>query len=362
MKPLKYPLLFTVIAVFLISCGEKYESAQAERKNIVQSVYSSGKVKALNQYDVRPLSTGRFLGYSVKEGETVVAGQEIGRISTNVQLNNIEMAEMQRQQAELPEYDLLQLRNQIGLARKTVEQDSIDFARQSKLFSEGIGSRNQLEMRKLKLEASKSQLTILVSKRMQLQKQKQYSQKMADLNKNNANENLKFFKISSEIEGQVFSLPLNKGDLVGPQQIAAVVGSRKSFYLELEIDEVDLDKIKLGQEVWVKMDAFSKSYKATISNITPSIDPKTQSFKAEAIFTEEVPKLVPGLTAEANIVIQTKNSALVIPQKFLKENNQVETSDGLKKITVGLKSDLFVEIVDGLNEGETILLPLKKKK
>ncbi len=362
MKPHTYPLLLAIFATFLISCGEKYESTQAKRKNIVHSVYASGKVKALNQYDVRPLSTGRFLGYTVKEGETVKVGQEIGRISTNIQLNNIELAEMQKKQAELPEYDLLQLRNQILLARKTVEQDSIDFARQSKLFSEGIGSKNQLELRKLKFDASKSQLTILTSKRLQLQKQKQYSQKIAELNQNNANENLKFFTISSEIEGQVFSLPLNKGDLVGPQQVAAVVGSGQSFFIELEIDEVDLEKIQRGQEVWVKMDAFSKSFKAKISNITPAIDAKTQSFKAEAVFTEDIPNLIPGLTAEANIVIETKNNALVIPQKFLKENNQVETSDGLKTIKPGLKSDLFVEVLDGLKDGETVLLPLKKKK
>lgn len=349
-------------ATLLLSCGEKYESANAERKNIVHSVYASGKVKALNQYEVRPLSTGRFLGYTVKEGETVKVGQEIGKISTNIQLNNIELAEMQRQQAELPEYDLMQLRNQILLARKTLEQDSIDYERQNKLFSEGIGSKNQLELRKLKLEASKSQLTILTSKRLQLQKQKQYSQKIAELNESNANENLKFFKISSEIEGQLFSLPLKKGDLVGPQQIAAVVGSGKSFYIELEIDEVDLDKIKLGQEVWIKMDAFSKSFKAKISNITPAIDAKTQSFKAEAVFTENIPFLVPGLTAEANIVIETKNNALVIPQKFLKENNQVETSEGLKTISTGLTSELFIEVLDGLKDGETVLLPLKKKK
>ena len=361
MKP-HLPLWVAFGATLLLSCGEKYESANAERKNIVHSVYASGKVKALNQYEVRPLSTGRFLGYTVKEGETVKVGQEIGKISTNIQLNNIELAEMQRQQAELPEYDLMQLRNQILLARKTLEQDSIDYERQNKLFSEGIGSKNQLELRKLKLEASKSQLTILTSKRLQLQKQKQYSQKIAELNESNANENLKFFKISSEIEGQLFSLPLKKGDLVGPQQIAAVVGSGKSFYIELEIDEVDLDKIKLGQEVWIKMDAFSKSFKAKISNITPAIDAKTQSFKAEAVFTENIPFLVPGLTAEANIVIETKNNALVIPQKFLRENNQVETSEGLKTISTGLKSELFIEVLDGLKDGETVLLPLKKKK
>lgn len=361
MKP-HLPLWVAFGATLLLSCGEKYESANAERKNIVHSVYASGKVKALNQYEVRPLSTGRFLGYTVKEGETVKVGQEIGKISTNIQLNNIELAEMQRQQAELPEYDLMQLRNQILLARKTLEQDSIDYERQNKLFSEGIGSKNQLELRKLKLEASKSQLTILTSKRLQLQKQKQYSQKIAELNESNANENLKFFKISSEIEGQLFSLPLKKGDLVGPQQIAAVVGSGKSFYIELEIDEVDLEKIKLGQEVWIKMDAFPKSFKAKISNITPAIDAKTQSFKAEAVFTENIPFLVPGLTAEANIVIETKNNALVIPQKFLKENNQVETSEGLKTISTGLTSELFIEVLDGLKDGETVLLSLKKKK
>ncbi|MCL9981006.1 MAG: efflux RND transporter periplasmic adaptor subunit [Bacteroidia bacterium] len=361
MKP-HLPLWVAICGTFLLSCGEKYESANAERKNIVHSVYASGKVKALNQYEVRPLSTGRFLGYTVKEGETVKVGQEIGKISTNIQLNNIELAEMQSQQAELPEYDLMQLRNQILLARKTLEQDSIDYERQNKLFSEGIGSKNQLELRKLKLEASKSQLTILTSKRLQLQKQKRYSQKIAELNESNANENLKFFKISSEIEGQLFSLPLKKGDLVGPQQIAAVVGSGKSFFIELEIDEVDLDKIKLGQEVWIKMDAFSKSFNAKISKITPAIDVKTQSFKAEAVFTENIPFLVPGLTAEANIVIETKNNALVIPQKFLKENNQVETSEGLKTISTGLKSELFIEVLDGLKDGETVLLPLKKKK
>lgn len=347
---------------FLISCGEKFESAIVERKNIVHSVYASGKIKAQNQYDLRPLVTGRFLGYDVEEGDIVKNGQIIGKISNEIQVNNVGIAEVQQQQAELSDYDLMQLRNQINLARKSMEQDSIDYVRQTKLFAEGIGSRNQLELRKLKFENAKSQLTILTTKRLQLQKQKNYSQKIANLGRNNATENLEFYQIVSEIDGKVFSLPLKKGDLVGPQQVAAIMGSGNLFHIELEVDEVDLEKLKLGQEVWVKMDAFSKSYKAKLSKITPSIDPKSQTFKAEAIFTNEVPPLVPGLTAEANIVIETKNNALIIPQKFIKENNQVETPDGLKTVQLGLKSDLHIEILNGLKEGETVMIPLKKKK
>jgi len=354
---------WVVFGIFtLISCGEKFESAIVERKNIVHSVYASGKIKAQDQYELRPFATGQFLGYTVKEGETVRIGQEIGKISSDIQLNNLQLAEIQRQQAELPEYDLVQLRNQINLARKSMEQDSVDYVRQQKLFSEGIGSKNQLELRKLKFENAKSQLTILTTKRLQLQKQKQYNQQIASLGGNNAKENLDFYKIISEIDGKVFSLPLKKGDLVGQQQIAAIIGSENSFYVELEVDEVDLEKLEIGQEVWIKMDAFSKSYKARLSKITPAIDSKSQTFKAEAIFTDELPQLVPGLTAEANIIIETKKNALVIPQKFLKENNQVETSDGFKTVQLGLKSDLHVEILQGLKEGETVLIPLKKKK
>ena len=68
-------------------------------------------------------------------------------------------------------------------------------------------------------------------------------------------------------------------------------------------------------------------------------------------------KLYPNLTAEANIIIQTKKQAITIPKTYLIDNSYVLVDgDERRKVKIGLLDYQKVEILEGLKAGETIYL------
>ena len=72
----------------------------------------------------------------------------------------------------------------------------------------------------------------------------------------------------------------------------------------------------------------------------------------------QLTNLFPNLSAEANIVIQTKENALIIPREYLIEDQYVMIdSEERVEVEVGLMDYQHVEIINGLNEGQLIYKP-----
>ena len=85
---------------------------------------------------------------------------------------------------------------------------------------------------------------------------------------------------------------------------------------------------------------------------------RSRSFTVDAEFITPPKVLYPFLTVEANILIQTKDKALTIPRSYLVDESFVITEDKQKKeIVTGLKDYKKVEVLSGLQEGQTILKP-----
>jgi multidrug efflux pump subunit AcrA (membrane-fusion protein) len=139
----------------------------------------------------------------------------------------------------------------------------------------------------------------------------------------------------------------------------AIVGERNAFLLELDVDENDMVRVKLGQQLVVTMDSYKgKSFEAIVDKIYPIMDERSRTFKIEAHFTKPPSKLYPNLTAEANIIIQTKKEALTIPKSYLVDDEYVLVNgDEKRKVKVGLSDYQHVEILEGLTAEETIYKP-----
>ena len=83
-------------------------------------------------------------------------------------------------------------------------------------------------------------------------------------------------------------------------------------------------------------------------------------FKADAVFTKRPKLLYPNLTAEANIVIQTKSNCLTIPRNYLYQDSLVVLEDGTRQpVKTGLMDYKTVEIIDGITQLTSIILPSK---
>jgi multidrug efflux pump subunit AcrA (membrane-fusion protein) len=107
------------------------------------------------------------------------------------------------------------------------------------------------------------------------------------------------------------------------------------------------------------MDSYKgKVFEAIVDKIYPIMDERSRTFKIEAHFTNPPAKLYPNLTAEANIIIQTKKDALTIPKSYLIDDEYVLVNeDEKRKVKVGLSDYQNVEILDGLTVEETIYKP-----
>jgi hypothetical protein len=87
---------------------------------------------------------------------------------------------------------------------------------------------------------------------------------------------------------------------------------------------------------------------------------RSKSFTVEATFVTKPATLFPNLTTETNIVIQTKEKALLIPRNYLLDDDHVLMQNKEKrKITTGLKDYQQVEILGGLTASDIILKPAK---
>ena len=147
-----------------------------------------------------------------------------------------------------------------------------------------------------------------------------------------------------------------------------------------KVDETDIGNIKVGQQATFTVDAHSgKTFTARVSKIsqtdtantwqTVSSSSSTTTSTASVIYyyvTLDVDDpenlLLPAMTARLEIETATKPSALAVPIAALKTDASgsyvvVEMPDGTKEnrpVKTGIYSDDYVEILDGLIEGETV--------
>jgi multidrug efflux pump subunit AcrA (membrane-fusion protein) len=161
------------------------------------------------------------------------------------------------------------------------------------------------------------------------------------------------------VNGRVYSILKEPGEMVTPQSPVAVIGDAGNFILELQVDEFDIAKLRLGQKVLVTMDSYKgQVFEATIQKIDPIMNERSRSFTVDAVFVSKPPALYPNLTAEANIIIQTKENAITIPRSFLTDDDCVITEDKQKrKVITGLKDYQKVEILRGITAKDFILKP-----
>ncbi|NJK97943.1 MAG: HlyD family efflux transporter periplasmic adaptor subunit [Bacteroidales bacterium] len=167
-----------------------------------------------------------------------------------------------------------------------------------------------------------------------------------------------FYEIRAEVDGVVFQIQKQQGELVKRGEPVAEIGSGK-YIAKLFVVEEDINKIKLGQEVYIELNTEkNKSYKAILSKIYPYFDDKEQSFIAEAWFDAPIANLKSGTQLHANIKTNEKADAIVIPAEFLLPGDFIlDKKNGQVKVTVGIRTAEWVEILSGANDSTILLLP-----
>jgi RND family efflux transporter MFP subunit len=331
--------------------------------NITESVYASGVIKAANQYQVFATVNGIINTIFVTEGDEVIKGTPL--LSVVNEISNIN-AENARLAASYNDYGankskLSELKVNIDFAKNKWLVDSSLYNRQLILWNQQVGSQVEIEQRKLAYENSRALYLSALLKYEELKRQLNF---MSQQSKNNLQISLqqnKDFIVKSEVDGKVYSILKEKGEMVTPQMALAIVGSKNSFKVELQVDEYDIVRLKKGQLVLLSLDSYKgEVFEAVIEKINPLMNERTKSFLVEAKFTKTPPVLYPNLTVEANVVIQTKNNILTLPRSLVSDDGFVTTKSGGKvAVKIGLKDYERVEILSGITADDEIIGKIK---
>ncbi len=254
---------------------------------------------------------------------------------------------------------LVPLKDAAEQARSKYLLDSTNYERQKNLWAQQIGSRTDLEQRELAFTTSRAAWVrankTLAETRDNVRTQLEVARNNAAISTAGQQDRMP----ASLIDGIVYDLMIEPGELATPQKPVAVIGSADDLYLELEVDEYDIRRIHTGQPVMVTLDSYGNEvFRAEVSRIIPLMNERSRTFKVEARFTQKPPRLYPNLTAEASIVIRTKENALLVPAAYIVDGGYVLT--GKKERTAvktGLRDMEQVEVLEGIDAGTRIHKP-----
>jgi multidrug efflux pump subunit AcrA (membrane-fusion protein) len=266
--------------------------------------------------------------------------------------------ELSEQNYRGPATPLKDLEVQIRTAELTFRDDSVNFRRQEKLWSQNIGSQATYENRKLAYERSRNQLIKLRSEYERLEKELRTQMIQARNTYESTLVTQGDYTVRSTIHGRVYALYKEAGELVIPNEPLAMLGSPDTFIVELLVDEIDVVSIGGGQQALITLDAYPEAVFTTrVTKIYPQKDDRSQTFRVEARFEDPPEVLYPGMSGEANIVVARKEGALTIPKAYLVGRDSVRTAAGMKKVETGLETLDRVEVLSGIDADTELLKP-----
>lgn len=171
-------------------------------------------------------------------------------------------------------------------------------------------------------------------------------------------------RIVAPFAGVVKEKKISAGDLVKNGSPAFSVIQTHTLKLNFSIPEKEVGKLQQGQEVSVKVDAYpDREFKGKINIVAPSLDEKTRTLKLEALIPNADGTLKPGLFARVQHYTGASRSMVVMPivallyegdqiRAFVVEGNRARE----RKVKVGNKYGEFIEITEGLKEGDQVVV------
>lgn len=353
-----------VLSLGVLSCEKTEEVViYPEKKSLTESVYASGLVKAKDQYEAFTIANGPIQEILVEEGDTVKVGTPILQVFSEREQLGKESAQLSQNYTALQsnQSQIRDLELSIQLAKSKKQNDSSLLVRQKHLWAQGIGTAVELEQRELSFQNSKTTYESLQLRFVDLKREIEFNSKSASKTLSISEVLLGEYLLKSKIDGVVYAILKEKGEMVSPQTPLAIIGSAEEFLLELQVDEYDISKVEVGQRIMVNMDSFKEQvFEAKVNRIYPIMDSKSKSFTVEAIFTKAPPRLYPNLTLEANILTQVKKETLVIPRNYLLQDDRVILENGdTVKVKSGIKTYQFAEILEGIDVKTALKNPIQ---
>ena len=200
----------------------------------------------------------------------------------------------------------------------------------------------------------------------------------AEISLENQYENLDDYTITSPIKGTIVDKNYNAGETTEANQVLCTIYDLSYLTMTLSVDELDIASIEVGQSVSIVADAVEDTtYTGTVTKVSVA---GTSSGSATTypvtIRIDETDGLLPGMSVDATIELASAEDVLAIPSAALNRGDTVlvtadspsaangtlvesTTKDGEDyysvEVTTGVSGDDYIEIVSGLQEGDTVV-------
>ncbi|NMH27121.1 efflux RND transporter periplasmic adaptor subunit [Flavobacterium silvaticum] len=367
--------------------GIEVELAQVNSQTLVETVSATGKVQPEIEVKISSEVSGEIIELPVKEGQVVKKGQLLVKINPDLYTSSLNrsISNLSGSKAGLSQSDA-----QFAEAKA-------NYDRNKTLFDKGIISRSDWDKAISSFEVAKAN-----------RQSSYYNVQSANATVSEARDNLGRTNIYAPADGTISVLGVELGERVlGTQQMAGTeilrVANLNNMEVEVDVNENDIVKIKLGDSADVEVDAYTKKkFKGLVTSISNSASTTTTAdqvtnFKVKvrilkssyADLLEGKPEnfspFRPGMTATVDIITKKRENVLAVPissvvvkadTTSVKKNFKVEdqsapvnTKDkkfecvfvekkGVAKLRVvktGIQDESNIEIISGLQKGENVI-------
>ncbi len=271
---------------------------------------------------------------------------------------------------------LSQLRDEITNKLDNLKEIKIQFD-QSKYESKAIQRQNQINYQKAQIQLNSAQRNYEKEIQRQKVRIKRYKKRveweteMKDMYEST----LRQLRIVSPSDGMVVygtswnGKKIKVGDEVGRwQPLIATIPDLNSLYSEAIVKEIDIAKIKVGQKVNIKIDAFpEKAFEGEVLSIAnigqPIAGAGMNGFKVNISINQNGEKILPSMTTSNKIVVSSFEKSLVVPRQAIFYIDSSEVVFLVKgrtiiqtKVETGGENETHMRIIKGLKEGDKVLL------
>lgn len=359
---MKQQVLILFILVMLNSCGRKTEQTKPIRKDVTETVFASGILEANGTYNLTAQNEGYLSEVNFNEGDLIKKGATLAVIDNKQ--NNFSSAssdalyEIAKKNISDNAPSILQAQNSLNLTRQKMQLDSSLHEKYELLLSSNSVSKSEYDNVKIQHETSRANYLNSVENYKLIKQQAKQS-----LITNEAQKKIgKIVTRNNEIialsNGKIYKKFKQRGDYVRKGDIIATVGDAEFIYAKVNIDEGNIEKVKIGQEAIVKLNVDKeKTYQGIVSEISPSFDEATQSFVCKVTFNEPLDFKIVNTQLQSNIIIEKTKNALLIPSNYIDfaGDVQVKGKEEKTRVTTKFVSNEWVQVLNGIDEN-TILI------
>jgi HlyD family secretion protein len=403
------------IGLLTASCGAlpKQESADAQSQSLGRGQGGGGAtavdvaIARTDTLETQPEYTGnttpfrivsvrsqveaRLLALNLDVGDTVKLGQNVGQLDDAILSTELKQAE-----AELAalKSEVARATNQVSNARADVErarleviQAQADSERQQNLFKVGAiaaqtaqQARTEAKTAAQALRAAQEQVRTEQQAVAAAQGRVLAQQALVAQTK----ERKSYARLTSPITGIVTEKVTEPGNLLQPGNEVLKIGDFNRVKVVVQISELELSQIQVGQSVQVRLDAFpNEKLTGRVTRISPAADATSRLIPVEVVIPNTQGKIGSGLLARVNFETQIQQR-VVVPQTaiqkqagaakaagreqpgtlFVVKDTESKTKVSTRAVTLGKRADGKVEILSGLQAGERYVVrsgkPLKE--